>query len=212
MEIGMEFHVANCTELRCFLYVFTSLTPCTWTESKHPRNKPKERHLRSDVSWQLISQNGIRQYSVTQSHPQLDWPSNQHMFNWRLLVKLMHVWTVFVKPVVQPVVQQPLFVQQGCQTVFVKPVWRTPFDNRVERTDCSFNRLSNPFDNRFDNLLYRVYKHSTGCQTGLTTGWMFVYMIQPVVKPVVSCKRGLRICRPLNCIYWLDDNTEVAPS
>ena len=34
------------------------------------------------------------------------------------------------------------------------------------------NRLSNRFDNhnRFDNRLYRVYKHSTGCQTHLTTG------------------------------------------
>jgi len=32
---------------------------------------------------------------------------------------------------------------------------------------------------RFDNRLYRVCKHSTGCQTrlttGLRTGWMFVY-------------------------------------
>ena len=27
-----------------------------------------------------------------------------------------------------------------------------------------------PVVNRFDNLLYRVYKHSTGCQTHLTTG------------------------------------------
>jgi len=47
-----------------------------------------------------------------------------------------------------------------------------------------------PVVKRFDNRLYRVYKHSTGCQTclttGLTTGWMFVYTIQPVV----SCKRG----------------------
>ena len=71
----------------------------------------------------------------------------------------------------------------------------------------------NLLSNRFDNRLYRVYKHSTGCQTrlttgltngwivytagcqtgcqtrlttGLTTGWMFVYTIQPVVKPVVQ--------------------------
>jgi len=37
-----------------------------------------------------------------------------------------------------------------------------------------YNRLSNPLSNRlsdrFDNQLYRVYKHSTGCQTRLTTG------------------------------------------
>jgi len=37
-----------------------------------------------------------------------------------------------------------------------------------------YNRLSNPLSNRlpnrFDNRLYRVYKHSTGCQARLTTG------------------------------------------
>ena len=78
-----------------------------------------------------------------------------------------------------------------------------------------YNLLSNRLPNRFDNRLYRVYKHSTGCQTrlttdltnrsdnllneqccsfnavvkrvvGLTTGWMFVYTIQPAVKPVVQ--------------------------
>ena len=58
-------------------------------------------------------------------------------------------------------------------------------------------RLSNRLSKRFANRLYRVYKHSTGCQTGLTTGWMFVYTIQPVVNPVVqpvlSCKRGFTV-------------------
>jgi len=29
--------------------------------------------------------------------------------------------------------------------------------------------------NWFDNWLYRVNKHPTGCQNVLTTGWMFVY-------------------------------------
>ena len=37
-------------------------------------------------------------------------------------------------------------------------VTKTPFTR--------YNGLSNQFDNR----LYRVNKHSTGCQTGLTTG------------------------------------------
>jgi len=57
----------------------------------------------------------------------------------------------------------------------------TVFDNRVERTatvrstvlnehNTQYSRLSNWFNNRFDNRLYRVYKHLTGCQTGLTTG------------------------------------------
>jgi len=81
----------------------------------------------------------------------------------------------------------------------VQPVWQTRFDNRIERTDCSFNtvvkpvvhqtglynrfdnrmytrynrlsnRFDNGFDNEFDNRLYRVYKHLPGCQIGLTTG------------------------------------------
>jgi len=47
--------------------------------------------------------------------------------------------------------------------------------------------LSKRLHNRFDNRLYRVNKHPTGCQascqTGLTTGWMFVCMIQPVWQP-----------------------------
>jgi len=36
----------------------------------------------------------------------------------------------------------------------------------------TFNRLSNPFDNRFNNRLYGVYSRlsKTGCTTGLTTG------------------------------------------
>ena len=32
------------------------------------------------------------------------------------------------------------------------------------------SNLSNQLSNQFDNWLYRVYKHSTGCQTHLTTG------------------------------------------
>ena len=81
--------------------------------------------------------------------------------------------------------------------------------------------LSNRMLNRFDNRLYPVYKHSTGCQTHLTTGltkrlyrvysrlsirlynpvWQpntgcsFNTVVKPVVQPVwqsiVSCKRGL---------------------
>jgi len=38
---------------------------------------------------------------------------------------------------------------------------------------CLYHRLPyTPFTryNRFDNRLYRVYKHLPGCQTGLTTG------------------------------------------
>ena len=44
--------------------------------------------------------------------------------------------------------------------------------------------------NRFDNRLYRVYKHSTGCQTHLTTGCM-VY--------TAGCQTG--------CTTWFDSQT-----
>jgi len=41
-----------------------------------------------------------------------------------------------------------------------------------------------------DNRLYRVNKHSTGCQTGLTTGLATVLnellFVQPVVKPCLT--------------------------
>ena len=96
--------------------------------------------------------------------------------------------------------------QTGCQTGLttgcivytniqpvVKPVWQPVWQPAVSCTT------------RFDDRLYRVNKHPTGCQTcmttGLTTGWMFVYTIQPVVKPVVqpvlqpvvSCKGGFNV-------------------
>jgi len=64
-----------------------------------------------------------------------------------------------VKPVVKPVVQP-----------FWQPVERTA---TVRSTGCQsrlYNWFDNRYDNRFDNRLYRVYKHSTGCQTGMTIG------------------------------------------
>jgi len=95
------------------------------------------------------------------------------------------------------------------------------FDNRVERTDCSFNMVVKPvvqpaLTTGFTTMLNEqplfvqpVVK--PGCtrysrlsnQSRLTTGWMFVYTIQPVVKPVwqrawqqaVSCKRGFKFYR-----------------
>jgi len=43
----------------------------------------------------------------------------------------------------------------------VKPVWQP--------SKCLYTRY-NRLSNRFDNRLYRVYKHSAGCQTRLTSG------------------------------------------
>jgi len=71
-------------------------------------------------------------------------------------------------------------------------------------TTCIRRHRHTPFTrySRFNNRLYRVNKHPTGCQTGLTSGWMFIYMIQPVVKPV---------WQPVECFYtrynrlWFDN-------
>ena len=81
------------------------------------------------------------------------------------------------------------------QTISKAPFTRYNLLSNRPVVSCmqTFNRLSNPFDNRYDNRLYRVYVR--------TTGWMFVYTIQPVVKPVVqpvwqpvvSCTRGITI-------------------
>ena len=53
--------------------------------------------------------------------------------------------------------------------------------------------MSNRLYNRFDNRLYRVNKHPTGCQTGCQTGLTTVLneqlFFQPVVKP--GCTTGL---------------------
>jgi len=76
--------------------------------------------------------------------------------------------------------------QTGCQPI--QPV-----------VSCiqTFNRLSS----RFDNRLYRVNKHPTGCQTSFTTGWMFVYTIQPVVKPTVQPVRFDNLLCRVKAVY-----------
>jgi len=51
----------------------------------------------------------------------------------------------------------------GCQTRL------TPVECLYTRYNLLSNQLSSRFDNRFDNRLYCVYKHSS-CKTGLTTG------------------------------------------
>jgi len=61
-----------------------------------------------------------------------------------------------------------------------------------------YNRLSSRYRlyNRFDNRLYRVNKHPTGCETG----WMFVYTIQPVVKRVWQpCSTQTATVRSTGC-------------
>ena len=81
--------------------------------------------------------------------------------------------------------EQPLFVQHGCQTglttvlyeqLFVQPVVKpgcttglTTVLNEQPLVECLYTRY-NRLSNRFDNRLYRVYKHLPGCQTGLTSG------------------------------------------
>jgi len=79
---------------------------------------------------------------------------------------------------------EQLFVQHGCQTRY-------------------------GFDIRFDNRLYRVYKHSTGCKTvfikpviqpGLTTGWTNSCSLNTVVKPVVK-PVWQPVWQPVGCLF-----------
>jgi len=88
------------------------------------------------------------------------------------------------------------FASKSC----VLPYWQhyTPFTR--------YNRLSNRLYSRFDNWLYRVNKHPTGCQTGhrldvclhdtagcqtvLTTGMTTVLNEQPAVRSA-GCQTGL---------------------
>jgi len=67
--------------------------------------------------------------------------------------------------VVKPVSQPAIYTIQPFVKPVVKRVWQP-----VQCLYTQYNRLSNQFDNRFDNQLYCVYKHLPGCQTGLRTG------------------------------------------
>ena len=59
--------------------------------------------------------------------------------------------------------------QTGCQTGLTTGSMSI-YTIQTGSVYTRYNRLSNRLLNRFDNRLYRVYKHSTGCQTRLTTG------------------------------------------
>jgi len=54
--------------------------------------------------------------------------------------------------------------------------------------------------NRFDNRLYRVYKHSTGCQTRLTTG-----STTGCIVYTAGCQTGCttRFDKWLYCVNWV---------
>ena len=83
------------------------------------------------------------------------------------------------------------------------PFWLKPrlHDTICCQTGCQTgcdNRFDNRIDNGFDNRLYRVYKHSTGCQTRLTTGLTKrLYRWQPVERTVAvrSTRLSNRVCQ-----------------
>ena len=80
-----------------------------------------------------------------------------------------------------------------------------------------YNRLSNRLYNQFDNRLYRVNKHptgcQTGCQTGLTTGLTTVLNEQLFVQPVVNlgCTTGLTTGLTTGCIVYTNIYRVVKP-
>ena len=66
----------------------------------------------------------------------------------------------------------------------IQPVVKQPIKCLYTR----YNRLSN----QFDNQLYRVYKHSTGCQTRLTT-----ILTTGCIVYTAGCQTG--------CTAWFDN-------
>jgi len=100
----------------------------------------------------------------------------------------------------------PVYTIQPVVKPVVKPVWQP-----VKCLYTRYNRLSNRLSNRFDNRLYRVYKHSTGCQTRLTTGFdNRLYRVNRgltltnnrtyhVNKHPTGCKTGF--WQPVGCLF-----------
>ena len=83
----------------------------------------------------------------------------------------------------------------GCMTSFMmKPTLaRCPFCLERYNNNTPFtryNRLSTQLYSRFDNRLYRVNKHQTGCQTGMTTSLTNVLNEQPLFVQH-GCQTGL---------------------
>jgi len=60
-----------------------------------------------------------------------------------------------------------------------------------------YNLLSNRLADRFNNRLYRVYKHSSGCQTRLTTG---------LTTGCIVYTAGCQTCCQTVCTTRFDDN------
>ena len=69
--------------------------------------------------------------------------------------------------------EQPLFVQRivksGVAVYTIQPVIKPVVKRVWQPVECLYTRY-NRLSKRFDNRLYRVYKHLAGCQTGSTTG------------------------------------------
>ena len=65
-------------------------------------------------------------------------------------------------------------------------------DGKSKAPFTRYNLLSNRLSNRFDNRVYRVYKHSTGCQTRLTTG-----LTSGCIVYTAGCETG--------CTAWFDN-------
>ena len=59
-----------------------------------------------------------------------------------------------------------VFYQRRRQTSRCHDFTQSSLNVRSQAPFTRYNLLSNRLSNRCDNRLYRVYKHSTGCQTG----------------------------------------------
>jgi len=105
--------------------------------------------------WQITNYNAMVTYTYVSDH----------------LIQVLHTCSqTFIcsqlgSPSVHTHVLSPVYMIQPVVKPLVKPVWQP-----IKCLYTQYNRLSNRMSSRVENRLYRVYKHSTGCQTRLTTG------------------------------------------
>jgi len=111
---------------------------------------------------------------------------NIHLASLRYAGGLWLVKQMFLKPRLHDTTCCQTGLTTGCivYTASCKTGCTTQFDNRVERTVCSFNTVERTVAVRSTQLLNRV--------------------IQPVWQLVVSCKWGISVAR--SCQWWYRDD------
>jgi len=92
-------------------------------------------------------------------------------------------------------------------TIAQNYTWHTKFPNNPFTW---YSRLSNRLYNRFDNRLYRVNKHPTGCQTGCHTG-LTTGLTTGCIHDTTDCQTGLTTGLTTGCIVYTNIYPVVKP-